>query len=122
MRTKKLLLSLTLLFAVLVQVQAVSLDKKIIGQWQYSAPTAPSPYGSGQINFIQDGEKLKGEIVIEGQKVEFSQITFKGEEVSVTINLESTPVTVKLKMVDEKLEGSAESPDGPVTITAVRKK
>ena len=122
MRTKKLLLTLTLLFAVFVHVQAVSIDKKLIGQWQYSAPTAPSNYSTGQINFFQDGEKLKGELVIEGQKVEFSQITFKEEEVSVTIYLESTLITIKFKMVNDKLEGGAETPDGPVAVTAVRKK
>ena len=122
MRTKKLLLTLTLLFAVFVHVQAVSIDKKLIGQWQYSAPTAPPNYSSGQINFSQEGEKLKGELVIEGQKVEFSQITFKEEEVSVTIYLESTLITIKFKMVNDKLEGGAETPDGPVAVTAVRKK
>ncbi len=122
MQTKKLLLTLTLLLAVLIQVQAITLEKKLIGQWQYSAPTAPPNYSTGQINFNQDGEKLKGELVIEGQKVEFSQITTKGEEVSVSIYLESTLITIKFKIVNDKLEGGAETPDGPVAVTAVRKK
>lgn len=121
MRTTKLLLTLTFLFAVFVQVQAASLEKELIGKWQYSAPTAPPNYSSGQINFFKDGEKLKGELVIEGQKVEFSQIVIKGEEVAVTIYLENTPITIKFKLVDKKLEGGAETPDGLVAVTAVRK-
>jgi hypothetical protein len=122
MRTTRLLLTLTILFAAFVQLQAAALQQKqLIGKWQYSAPTAPPNYSTGQINFIQDGEKLKGELVIEGQKVEFSQIIIKGEEVAVTIYLESTPITIKFKIVDGKLEGSADTPDGLVAVVAVRK-
>jgi hypothetical protein len=122
MKTKKLLLTLTLLFAVWVQLQAAQLDqKKLVGKWEYSAPTAPPNYTSGQINFSQAGDKLKGELVIEGQKVDFSQITIKEDLISVVIILESTPITVNFKMVNEKLEGKADTPDGLVAITAVRK-
>lgn len=121
MRTTKLLLTFTLLFVAFVQLQAASIEKELIGKWQYSAPTAPPNYSSGQINFFQDGEKLKGELIIEGQKVDFSQIVIKGEEVAVTIYLESTPITIKFKIVDKKLEGGADTPDGPVAVTAVRK-
>ena len=106
---------------VLVQLQAVNFDqKKLIGKWQYSAPTATPNYTSGQINFIQADDKLKGELVIEGQKVEFSQITIKEELISVLIYLESTPITVNFKMVNGKLEGKADTPDGPVALTATR--
>ncbi|MCX6220455.1 MAG: hypothetical protein NTZ69_05655 [Bacteroidia bacterium] len=121
MKTQKLLLTLILLMTVLVQLQAVNFDqKKLIGKWQYTAPTAPPNYTSGQINFIQAGDKLKGELVIEGQKVEFSQITIKEELISVLIYLESTPITVNFKMVNGKLEGKADTPDGLVALTATR--
>jgi hypothetical protein len=121
MRTQKLLLTLILLMTILVQLQAVNFDqKKLIGKWQYTAPTAPPNYTSGQINFIQAGDKLKGELVIEGQKVEFSQITIKEELISVIITLESTPITVIFKLVNGKLEGKADTPDGLVALTATR--
>jgi len=121
MRTQKLLLTLILLMTVLVQLQAINFDqKKLIGKWQYTAPTAPPNYTSGQINFIQAGDKLKGELVIEGQKVEFSQITIKEELISVLIYLESTPITVNFKLVNGKLEGKADTPDGLVALTATR--
>jgi len=121
MKTQKLLLTLMLLMTVLVQLQAVNFDqKKLIGKWQYTAPTAPPNYSSGQINFIQDGDKLKGELVIEGQKVDFTQITIKEELISVIITIESTPITVIFKLVNGKLEGKADTPDGPVALTATR--
>jgi hypothetical protein len=122
MKTKNLLLTLSLLFAVCIQLHAATFDqKKLVGKWEYSAPTAPPNYTSGQINFALEGEKLKGELVIEGQKVEFSQITIKEDLISVLINLESTPITVNFKLVNEKLEGKADTPDGLVPITASRK-
>jgi hypothetical protein len=121
MRTNKLLLTLTLLFAAWIQIQAAPIDqKKLVGKWQYSAPTAPAGYETGQIIFLQAGEKLKGELVIQGQKMEFSEVLIKNEEVSVTIYIESSPITVKFKLVNEKLEGKAETPDGIVVVTAAR--
>lgn len=122
MRIKGLLLTLTIMIAALFQLQAAKLDQKqLIGKWQYTAPTAPPNYTTGQINFSQAGDKLKGELVIEGQKVDFSDISIKDDLVTVGIYLESTLVTIKFKLVDQKLEGKAETPDGPVEVKAVRK-
>lgn len=122
MKTKGLLLTLTIVFALFAQLRAATLDqKKLIGKWEYSAPSAPMNYTSGQINFTQAGEKLKGEIVIQGQKVDFAEITIKEEQVTVGIYLESTLITVNFKMVGDALEGKAETPDGPVEVKAVRK-
>ncbi len=122
MKTKGLLLTLTLMFTAFVQLQAAQFDqKKLVGKWEYSAPTAPPNYTTGQINFTMTGEKLKGELVIEGQSVEFSEISIKEDQVSVSIYLESTLVTVKFKMVNQALEGLAETPDGPVALKAVKK-
>ncbi len=122
MKIKVITIAFLLLFTVWVQLQAETFDqKKLIGKWQYSAPAAPPNYTSGLINFTQAGDSLKGELVIGEQKMDFSSITIKEEVISVTINLESTPVTVKFKLVNQKLEGKAETPDGPVEVTASRK-
>jgi hypothetical protein len=122
MRTKNLLLTLSLLLAVCIQLHAATFDqKKLVGKWEYSAPTAPPNYTTGQINFSMQGDKLKGELVIEGQKVDFSQITIKEDLISVIVYLESTPITVNFKMINEKLEGKADTPDGLVALTATRK-
>lgn len=113
---------MTLLLTILVQLKATSFDQKtLVGKWQYSAPSAPPNYTSGQINFMQAGDKLKGELIIEGQKVDFAQITIKEENITAIIYLESQPITVVFKMVNDKLEGKADTPDGPVAITAIRK-
>ena len=123
MKIKELLLTLTLAFVALVQLQAAPLDmKKLVGKWEYSAPTAPPNYTTGQINFTQAGDKLKGELVIEGQKVNFAEITILDDTVSASIYLESTLITIKFKMVDQALVGKADTPDGPVAVKASRKK
>jgi hypothetical protein len=122
MKIKGLLLSITLMFCAFVQLQAAPLDQKtLVGKWEYSAPTAPPMYTSGQINFSIKGEKLIGELIIEGQKVDFSEITIKEDEVTAIVYLESTPITVKFKMANQALEGKADTPDGPVKVTAVKK-
>ena len=122
MKIKGLLFAITLLFAVVVQLQAATIDqKKLVGKWEYSAPTAPPSYTSGQVIFTQVGDKLKGQLVIEGQSVDFSSVTIKEDVVSVGIYLESTLINVNFKLVGDALEGKAETPDGPVALKAVKK-
>jgi hypothetical protein len=122
MKIKGLLVTLTLLFAAFVQLQAAPIDqKKLVGKWEYSAPTAPPNYTSGQVIFSQVGDKLKGQLVIEGQKVDFSSVTVKDDVVMVGIYLESTLINVNFKLVGQNLEGKAETPDGPVAVKAVKK-
>lgn len=121
MKIKGLLLMLTLLFTAFVQLQAAQVDqKKLIGKWEYSAPTAPPNYTNGQVIFTQEGEKLKGQLVIEGQKVDFSSVTIKDDMVMVGIYLESTLININFKLVGDALEGKAETPDGPVAVKAVK--
>jgi hypothetical protein len=122
MKIRSLLLIFALLVTVSFQLGAAPLDtKKLVGKWEYSAPSAPSNYTSGQINFTQEGDKLKGELVIQGQKVDFAEISIKEDVISVGIYIESNLIKVKFKMVDQALEGKAETPDGPVEVKAVRK-
>jgi hypothetical protein len=122
MKIKGLLLTLTLLFTAFVQLQAAPIDqKKLVGKWEYSAPTAPPNYTSGQVIFTQAGDKLKGQLVIEGQAVDFSSVTIKNDVVMVGIYLESTLINVNFKLVGQSLEGNAETPDGPVAVKAVKK-
>ena len=122
MKIKGLILTATILFAAWFQIQAAPIDqKKLVGKWEYSAPTAPPNYASGQVIFTQAGEKLNGQLVIEGQSVDFSSVSIKDDVVSVGIYLESTLINVNFKMVGEALEGKAETPDGPVALKAVKK-
>jgi len=122
MKIKGLLLTVTLLLTAWFQIQAAPIDqKKLVGKWEYSAPTAPPNYTSGQVIFTQAGEKLKGQLVIEGQSVDFSSVSIKDDVVSVGIYLESTLINVNFKMVGDALEGKAETPDGPVAVKAVKK-
>ena len=122
MKIKGLLLTVTHLLTAWFQIQAAPIDqKKLVGKWEYSAPTAPPNYTSGQVIFTQAGEKLKGQLVIEGQSVDFSSVSIKDDVVSVGIYLESTIINVNFKMVGDALEGKAETPDGPVAVKAVKK-
>ncbi|MCE1200258.1 MAG: hypothetical protein LWW85_14935 [Marinilabiliales bacterium] len=118
----RLILTGIILFGLFFKAEAATLDvKKLVGKWEYSAPTAPSNYTSGQIIFRMDGNKLKGELVIEGQKVDFSEITVTDEVISATVFLEGATVVTKFKLIGEALEGKADTPDGLIPVKAVRK-
>jgi len=120
MKISGILFALLLFVSMSVSVQAVEKGhKKILGVWEYSAPEARQPYDKGILTLKEVDKKLAGELSVQGQALPIPQIDFMKDVLSLGFDVENTPITLKLKLTDGQLKGSAETPDGPVTVTAV---
>ena len=119
MKTFRIIAVFSMLLMLAFQAQANTEDnKKIAGTWEYSAPTAPYPYTSGQIVLKQAENGLAGELVVEGNHLPASSVAFENDELVMEVEIEYNLVTVKFKLVDGSLVGEANSPDGPVEVKA----
>lgn len=122
---KKLVWSF-LLFAAIVtisgnQLQAEVKNKPLLGEWVYEVTDAPYGYEKGSLIFAEkDGQttcvvKLEaGELAVSNLKVEKNKITF-------TTSVDGNSINVELTRDKNKLSGKVDSPDGPKTITALKK-
>lgn len=122
---KKLVWSF-LLFAAIVmvsgnQLQAEVKNKPLLGEWVYEVSDAPYGYEKGSLIFAEkDGQttcvvKLEaGELAVSNLKVEKNKITF-------TTSVDGNSINVELTRDKNKLSGTVDSPDGPKTITALKK-
>lgn len=122
---KKLIWSFMFLFAITIgivsQLQAKVKNKPIIGEWIYEVSQAPYGYEKGSLIFSEkDGQtvciiKLEaGELAVSNLKVEKNKITF-------TTMVDGNPINVDLTREKNKLTGTVDSPEGPKTLTAVKK-
>jgi len=92
--------------------------KKIIGVWEFAAPNAPQPYDSGVLTIKEVDKKLAAEFTIQGQAMAVPQIDFVENILTLGFEVESTPITLVLKLKDGVLEGVTESPNGQIKVTA----
>ncbi len=120
MKFSGILLALLLSVSMSLSTQAVEKgNKKILGVWEFSAPDARQPYDKGILTLKEVDKKLAGELTVQGQALPIPQIDFLKDILTLGFEVENTPITLKLKLTDGQLQGSAETPDGPVTVTAV---
>ena len=96
--------------------------KKIIGVWEFAAPNAPQPYDAGVLTIKEVDKKLAAEFTIQGQAMAVPQIEFAENTLTLGFEVESTPITLVLKLKDDVLEGTTDSPNGQITVTAKQKK
>jgi hypothetical protein len=96
-------------------------NKQLLGEWLYQVSDAPYGYEKGSLIFSEkDGQtvcvvKLEaGELAVNDLKIEKGKITF-------TATVEGNPVKVELTRENNKLSGKVDSPEGPKTLTAVKK-
>jgi len=90
--------------------------QKILGMWEFSAPTARQPYNSGKLSLKEVDKKLMGEFIIQGQTTAIHQLSFKSDTLTLNFEIENTPLVLKLKLKDGLLEGITDTPDGPVNV------
>lgn len=122
---KNLLRSFLLLAAIVTlsgnQLQAEVKNKSLLGEWVYEVTDAPYGYDKGSLIFAdKDGEttcivKLEaGELAVSDLKIEDNKITF-------TTSVDGSSINVVLTKEEDKLTGLVDSPEGPKTITALKK-
>ena len=92
--------------------------KKIIGVWEFSAPNAPQPYNGGIMTIKEVDNKLVGEFTIQGQPMPIPQVKFEENTLSLGFEVENTSINLVLNLKDGILEGSTETPNGTVMVTA----
>ncbi|MCX6236950.1 MAG: hypothetical protein NTY07_05215 [Bacteroidia bacterium] len=119
MNTSRILLVFLVIISMsLSSNAAVKGYKKILGVWEFSAPNAPQPYNGGILTLKDLDKKLAGEFTIQGQALAIPQIKFEKNILTLGFEVENTPITLILNLKDGVLEGTTDTPNGPVTVTA----
>jgi hypothetical protein len=115
-----ILLAFVMLFSASI-LQAETKSKPILGEWLYEVSDAPYGYEKGSLIFSEKEGKTVCVVKVEAGELVASNLKIAKDIISFTTVVEGNPVNVELKLEKNKLSGKADSPEGPKTITAVRK-
>ena len=93
------------------------------GTWEYSAPSAPEGYGTGQM-VVEKKEKSYGVALVFGgsYKVDAHEVEYKRKSLKFSLYVESDLVTISGTFDDDNFTGTASYSEGVIDFTAVRKK
>ena len=123
MKASGILLALLVVMTITLSSNAAEKGyKKILGVWEFTAPSAPQPYDSGLLTLKVVNQKLTGEFTIQGQVMPIPQSEFADNLLTLSFEVENTPIILKLKLTNEVMEGTTDSPNGPVKVTVKRAK
>lgn len=120
---KKIILALLILGFISVNQKTFAEDySKIVGVWKIEAKDAPPEYTKSTLTLTEVEGKLVAKLVFEGgMTMKPGSVTFTKGTLSFYVNIEGSEVQISGKLDKNKIIGKAESPDGPVEFTAVKK-
>jgi len=118
---RNLILLLAILFSSFSQLSAEVKNKEIIGEWAYEASDAPYGYEKGSLIFSQKDGKTICVIKLEAGELTVSDLKIEKNKVTFTTYVDGNSINIELIRDKNKLTGKADTPEGPKTITAVKK-
>lgn len=118
----KKLIGLSLLFVLIgTACLAINTDKsdEVVGEWKYQVESAPYGYEAGTLVFSVSEGKLLGKVLLaENNKIDLQNVSYAEGELKFGLYVDYDYVTIKAKIKENKLEGSVDTPEGPMKITA----
>lgn len=115
------LLFLSLILSISLNIQAETKKKPILGEWLYEVSEAPTGYEKGSLIFSEKEGQTVCVIKLEAGELTVSDLKIDKEKVSFTTSVDGNSINVELTRDDNKLSGKVDTPEGPKTLTAVKK-
>lgn len=122
---KKLIGSFLLLLAFTMfsapQVQAEAKNKPLLGEWVYEVSDAPYGYEKGSLIFSEKDGQTVCVIKLEAGELETSNLKIEKNKITFSTMVEGSQVNIELVREKNKLSGKVDSPEGPKSLTALKK-
>lgn len=96
-------------------------NKAIIGAWKCTVTDVPYEYSNSIITFTEKEGILGGTVKFDnGSEVKISTLKYSKNQLVISLFVEGYEVIVEGKVEENKMAGSADTPNGRVTFTASR--
>jgi len=123
---KNIMLKTTLVLTLIVMssftlMGTFKVNKKILGEWEYSVPQAPYEYQKGVLVLSKEGKDLKGEAVVQGFSIVMKELVNIQNNVKANVDVEGERVSIDLNFSKNTFEGTVSSSQGSMEITGNRK-
>ncbi len=106
-----------------VNAVEASNNKDVIGEWKYQVPTAPYGYSSGTFVITEKEGELTGYVKFDdGYKIDLKKLTYEEGVFKCGLYVDYNYVTLKTKIDGKNMDGTVNTPDGDMKVTAKKLK
>lgn len=92
-----------------------------MGEWLYEVSEAPYGYEKGSLIFTETDGRIAGVVKLEAGELAINDLRIEKDSVIFTTMVDGSIINIVLKLEKDKLVGKVDSPEGPKTLTAMRK-
>ncbi|MBI5008134.1 MAG: hypothetical protein HZB98_00430 [Bacteroidia bacterium] len=119
---KKVFLLNLILGLLIISANAAAPEKSALaGTWKCIANDVPDEYKSSTISITEKEGILAGSVKFEnGTVVNLNYVKLSGKDVTMSVFVEGYEVIIKGKLEGSKITGTADTPDGVVSLTATK--
>lgn len=103
-----------------IQMTAIK-SVPILGEWLYEVSEAPYGYEKGSLIFTETDGKITGVVKLEAGELPINDLKIEKDSVIFTSMVDGSNINIALKLEKDKLIGKVDSPEGPKTLTALKK-
>jgi hypothetical protein len=123
---KNVMLKATLVLTLIVMssftlLGTFKVNKKIIGEWEYSIPQAPYEYQKGVLILSKEGKELKGEMLVGGYATVLEDMINVKSNVKANMDVQGELVSFDLNFTKKTFEGTVSYSQGSMEITGNKK-
>lgn len=119
---KKELIMTLLLAVICMSAVAIAPDKStLVGSWKSTANDVPEEYKSSTIIISEKEGILAGIVKFEnGVEIPLNYVRQNKDDVVMSVYVDGYEVIIKGKLAGSKITGTADTPDGQVTLSATK--
>ena len=119
---KKVFLLNLILGLLMISALAAGPEKSTLaGTWKCVANDVPDEYKNSTISITEKEGLLAGSVKFEnGTVVNLNYVKQNGKDITMSVYVEGYEVIIKGKLEGSKITGTADIPDGVVTLTATK--
>jgi hypothetical protein len=103
------------------QLHAEVKNVPLIGEWIFEVSDAPYGYEKGSLIFSDKDGQTVCVIKLEAGELPVSNLNIEKKKITFSTSVDGNTINVELTHEKNKLTGNVDSPEGPKTMTAVKK-
>ncbi len=90
---------------------------KILGSWEYIAPTMGFKYHKGALKFNYEQEVLTGVVILEDRIIPMRKLIYDDNKVRAYVMFEGQQIDIFLKFDKDSFKGTVSHPQGYIRIS-----
>lgn len=101
-------------------VKNSDVPSKLVGSWEYIAPTVGFKYQKGALKFSYEKEVLTGVVILEDRVIPMRKLVYEDDKVRAYMMLEGQQVDIFLRFKMDSFQGTVSHPQGYIRISGSR--